>query len=516
MATAESDVVIVGGGIQALVCAIVLGRSGLGVTVVVDTPALGGIHRTEYPFARAPRLAASTGAHRLGLVPNGIEEQLGTTLPLKRRSALLFVPTTERAFLLASKEGLRQAEGLDARDTAAMASMEAELDEICADLAPAWTASPTSIEEVAERHVRRELREVFVRLCRGSFAEYASRFGLQSPILKGALAADALGGSFCSWDTPGSGAPLLVRHATASAGERVPIGGMSALVRALVDAAKQHRVGFEAESVAQIVVEGTNATGVILANGALIRAGAIVTSADPWRLRALVGADRLPSEYVRRIDGFARSGGLAKLVVAFSELPRFACLPEERGQHKATTFLLPQEDTVRALGRAFADASAGRLPDAPSIECVFPTADEPGLRDPDGRHSASLLVPWVPYDLAGTTWSAEEDRFGEALLDILERFAPGAKANVVDSVLLHPKKIESHFGETRGRLGHVDDTLLFADRFPVSTPIGGLYACGRGCPPAGGVFGAAGLAAAQRVIGDFELALERTEMGVPE
>jgi phytoene dehydrogenase-like protein len=516
MATAESDVVIVGGGLQALVCAIVLGRSGLGVTVVVDTPALGGMHRTEYPFARAPRLAASTGAHRLGLVPSGIEEQIGIALPLRRRDPLLFAPTTNVGFLLASKDGLRQAEGLEARDTAAVASMEAELDAICADLAPAWIAPPGSIEDVADRYVRRELREAFVRLCRGSFAEYAARFGLQSALLKGALAADALGGSFSSWDTPGSGAPLLVRHAAASAGERVPIGGMSALVRTLVDTAKKHRVTFESESVAQIVVEGTNATGVILASGALIRAGAVVTSADPWRLRALVGADRLPSEYVRRIDSFARSGGLAKLVVAFSELPRFACLPDDRGQHRATTFLLPQEDTVRALGRAFAEASAGRLPDAPSIECVFPTADEPGLRDPDGRHSASLLVPWVPYDLAGTTWSAEEDRFAETLLDILERFAPGSKANVVDAVLLHPKKIESHFGVTRGRLGDVDDTLLFADRFAASTPIGGLYACGRGCAPAGGVFGAAGLVAAQRVIADFELALERTEMGVPE
>jgi phytoene dehydrogenase-like protein len=428
----------------------------------------------------------------------------------------LFVPTTAQGYLLASKDGLRQAEGLDARDTAAIASMEAELDLICADLAPAWIASPATIEEVAERYVRRELRGAFTRLCRGSFAEYAARFGLQSALLKGALAADALGGSFCSWDTPGSGAPLLVWHATASAGEREPIGGMSALVRALIEAAKRHRVTFAAEGVAQIVVEGTNATGVVLANGDLVRAGAIVTSADPWRVRALVGAERLPLEYARRIDAFARSGGLAKLVVAFTELPRFTCLPDDRGQHRATTLLLPQEDTVRALGRAFADASAGRLPDSPSIECVFPTASEPGLCDPDGRHSASLVVPWVPYDLAGTTWSAEEDRFTAALLDILERFAPGAKANVVDTVLLHPKKIESHFGVTRGRLGHVDDTLLFADRFATSTPIGGLYACGRGCAPAGGVFGAAGLTAAQRVIADFELALERTEMGVQE
>jgi phytoene dehydrogenase-like protein len=83
---------------------------------------------------------------------------------------------------------------------------------------------------------------------------------------------------------------------------------------------------------------------------------------------------------------------------------------------------------------------------------------------------------------------------------------------VVDTVLYHPKKIETHFGVTRGHLGHVDDTLLFGDRLPPATPISALYTCGRGCAPAAGVFGVAGVNAGRRVIADFELALERTEV----
>jgi phytoene dehydrogenase-like protein len=99
------------------------------------------------------------------------------------------------------------------------------------------------------------------------------------------------------------------------------------------------------------------------------------------------------------------------------------------------------------------------------------------------------------------------------VLGVVDAFAPGTSALVVDVFALSPKKLESHFGVTRGHLHHVDDSLIFADRLPVTTPIGGLYACGAGCAPAGGAFGVAGHNAARRVLADMELGLERTEVG---
>jgi phytoene dehydrogenase-like protein len=525
----DCDVIVVGGGTNGLVCALVLARGGLKVQVVEDKPAVGGAHRTEFPFARAPRLGATTGAHRVGFVPRELSAQLGLKLPITPRDPSVFVPTTVAGrYLLAGPghEGLRSASGgvVTARDATALATMNAELDAMVADLAPAWTGPPVTVEELGERYIRGALRKAFVRLCRGSFAEYAARFGIQSGLLKAALAADALGGSFASWDTPGSGAPLLVRHAACSlegGGDAIVVGGPGALTHALAEAAERARVSITTGlAVTQISVQGNAVTGVTMADGTTRRAGAVVTSADPWRMRALVGADRFPAEYTRRIDGFARPGGIAKLNVALSDLPRFSCLPEPSGQHRATTFLLPgagpegEDDAVRAIGRAFAEASAGRLPGEPPIECTFPTAVEESLRDADGRHSASLLVPWVPYDLAGTTWSAEEERFTSLLLDVLEAFAPGTRERVVETALYHPKKLETHFGLTRGHIGHVDDTHLFADRLPAATPISGLYVCGRGCSPAAGVFGVAGLNAARKLLSDFELAFERTEVGI--
>jgi phytoene dehydrogenase-like protein len=519
-ATRDADVIVVGAGLNGLVCALVLARAGLQVLVLDDKPVIGGAHRTEYPFAHVPRLGTSTGLHRLGVVPKDLGREIGVELPVVTREPALFAPTvTPGRYLLAGSgsAGLQSARGggvVGERDAQALAAMDAELDGLAEDLAPAWTGPVATLEEIAGRHVRPALRTPFLQLCRGTIAEYAARFGIRSGLVKGLLAADAVSGSFVSWDSPGSGATLLVRHVAAGAAE-LAIGGASALARTLSDAAQATGVTFAlGTAVTQIAIEGNIATGIVLADGTLRRAAAVVTSADPWRLRAMVGAERLPPEYTRRLDSFMRPGGIAKLNLALSALPRFACLDEDLGQHRATVFLLPNDDdAVRTLGRAFADANAGRLPAEPPLECIFPSAADPSLADPEGRHSASILVPWVPYDLAGTTWSAEEERFTSLLLGVLDAFAPGTRDLVVETSLLHPKKIESHFGLTRGHVFHVDDTHLFGDRLPPHTPISGLYACGRGCGPAGRFLGVAGLIAARRVMADFQLANERTEVG---
>jgi phytoene dehydrogenase-like protein len=501
----QPDVLIVGGGISALACALFLARNGLVIHVIDDKTVLGGIHRTEFPFAKAPRLPTFTGAHRVGFIPDSLAGQLGVQFPVVPRDPKLFVPTTTAGKYI-----------LGAPSDEGLAAMNAELDAIVSDLATAWIAAPVSIEEIRDRWIRPALREAFTAVVRGSFAEYVARFKIESGLLKAALAADALGGSFASWDTPGSCAPLLVRHA---AEDGIPIGGMAAIARVLGDAAKAQGVVFNTgTAVTQLLVEGNAASGVVLDDGRILRASAVVTSADPWRMRALVSPAQLAADHMRKIDGWVRPGGMAKLLVALGELPKFACLPEDKGQHRATTFLLPggEDDAVRMLHRAFAEASAGRIPTETPIEMVFPNVNDEAISDPDGRESISMLIPWVPYDVSGSTWASEEERFTNALLDVLEAFAPGSRASVVDTVLLHPKKLETHFGVTRGHLSHVDDTVLFGDRLPPATPISGLYTCGRGCGPAAGVLGVAGLNAARKVLADLELALERTEVGIHE
>lgn len=523
----ELDVIVVGAGANGLVCALVLARAGLGVLLLEDRPAAGGACRTEFPFAGAPKLAASTGAHRLGFVPPDLLRLLGVKLPLRPRDPCTFVPTTTPgAFLLAGpghaafRDAVARSRLAGPADAEALAAMHAELDDIVADLAPAWTAGALDVEATGERFVRASRRDAFVALCRGSIGAYVERFGVRSDLVKAALASDALRGTFGAWSTPGSGAALLVRHAAqslAGGGDAVPEGGTGAVVRALADAALAAGATIATgKSATQIMVEGNNAAGVTLADGQVLRATTVVSSADPSRLRAMIGDGRLPADYQRRLEGLARGGSVAKVNLALSSLPRFASLPEDHGQHRATIHLVPGADVdgVASLTSAFAAAEAGRLPDAPPLELVLPTAADASMGDAEGGHHASVLVPWAPYDLAGTTWAAEEDRWLKNVLAVIDAFAPGTSGLVVDVLALPPKKLESHFGVTRARVHHVDDSLVFGDRLAYTTPIGGLYACGAGCSPAGGVFAVAGLNAAKRVLADMELGLERTEVGV--
>ncbi len=505
------DVIVVGAGVNGLVCALALARHGLTAEVIEERPIVGGVLRTEYPFARAPRLAAATGAHRIGFLPAELARLLRVDLGLSPRAPSIFAPTIDpgRFFLAgAGNEGLRAAAG------GALDAMHAELDAMVSDLGSAWLSGTLSVEDTADRFVRPALRETFVALCRGSLAEYVARFGIQSGLIKAVLAVDALAGSWASFDTPGTGAPLLLRHAARArtgGGDAVPVSGAPGVVRALAEAAQAAHVKITTgASVREILVEGNAAAGVVLTDGRIVRCTTIVSGADPLRLSALVGMDRLGAPLAAKIAGMARPGGIAKVNLALSSLPRFAALPEDRGQHRATTFLVPGgEDGVRNIARAFAEANAGAFPSLPPLECVFTSsADEP-------MHHASIVVPWAPYDLAGTTWAVEEEKALGAVLSVLDTFAPGSRATVVDAQFLHPKKLETHFGVTRGHLRHTDETVVFADRMPHVTPINGLYSCSAACAPAGGMLGVAGYNAAMRVLADFELGLESTAVGPP-
>jgi phytoene dehydrogenase-like protein len=218
----------------------------------------------------------------------------------------------------------------------------------------------------------------------------------------------------------------------------------------------------------------------------------------------MVGRDELPADYNGRLDGYLRNGTTLKLNLCLSGLPRFTCLPEERGQHRATIHLLPQgKDVIASLEESFEAVKAGKLADFPSIEWYIHTTVDRSMQDAEGHHASALFVQWVPYAIAGSSWEAEEKKYVAHLLSICDRFAPGTSDLVVDTFPLTPPKIEAHFGITRGHIHHVDNSFMTVDRLPYATPVEGLYACSAGCHPAGAVIGAAGHNAAMRVLADL-------------
>jgi phytoene dehydrogenase-like protein len=258
--------------------------------------------------------------------------------------------------------------------------------------------------------------------------------------------------------------------------------------------------------VQEIRLRNGAASGVILQTGEELEATVVVSNADPFRTRLLVGARRFPESFNAKLDRFKRTGTTLKVNMALDRLPRFSCLPEDRGQHRGTVHLLPQGPGVIAqIRNAFEQARAGRLPDCPTIEWYTHTAVDPSLSDDRGRQSAAFFVQWVPYELRDSSWDQEESRYITHLLEIADSFAPGLRDSVVDVFTLTPRKIEQHFGMSYGHIHHVDNSFGFDERMPYATPIGGLYACGAGCHPAGSVIGAAGYVAAGRVLRDLGL-----------
>lgn len=511
------DVVVVGAGHNGLVAALVCARAGLDVLLVEARSTIGGATRTERPFVKAPSLPTSTGAYLVGLVQPELLQQLGVSLPLIVRDPWYFLPTTGSRYLLfGSDEANLEAQFLrffSARDYRAQRALSEQLAALRADIAPTWLLPPLSIEETAERYVRPQLQSSFVELCRGSVGRYLDRFGFESDLLRAMYAAtDGFAGSTGSWNTPGTGMNFLVhnmcRLPDAGGTWMLPRGGMGSVSQAFASAA--FRAGarlLRDQPVVAIETQGDAAHAVLTRDGEVIRTRAVVAGCDPFALRELCGKQRFSGAFNTWLDARRRPGMSFKLNLALSGLPRFACLPEDRGQFGPTIHLLPDESRViEQLDAAFAAAQSGRLPEFPSIEWYVHTPLDPSLSDDRGHISSALFVQWVPYALADGDWDSRADAFSDHLLSICDRFAPGTSALVVDRMALHPQRIERHFGMTLGHIHHIDNCFGFDDRFPHRTPLAGVYSCSAGTHPAGSVIGSAGLIAANLLLEDFGIA----------
>ncbi len=518
--TTVSDVIIVGAGHNGLVAACLLARHGLSVRVLEDKNVIGGAARTERPFKTAPRLASSTGAYLLGLMPPELLRLLDIELPLIRRDPHYFLPTTDHRYLLfgSDRDDMKRqfVSFFSEHDWNANEALQAELAALRDDVAPTWLQEPLSLEETAERFVRPKLRKTFLDLCRKSVGEYLDQFGFQSDLVKAMYAVtDGFSGLYGTWDTPGTGMNFLVHNMCRLPGSdgtwMIVRGGMGTVAQRLGDAALRAGATIDTgATVARIIVENGTVRGVALQNGREFLANTVVVNADPFRMRTLVGAENFSADYNKRLDGYRKDGSTLKINMCLKALPKFTCLPEDRGQFSTTIHLLPDEKhVIQGLRAAFASVQRGELPEFPSIEWYTHSTVDPSLRDEEGHHTAALFAEWVPYEIRGSTWEEEEQPYVRHLLSICDQFAPGMSELVQETFTLTPPKIESYFGITRGHIHHVDNSFGFADRLPYATPIAGLYSCSAGCHPAGSVIGAAGHNAAVRVLKDLGFGKDR-------
>jgi phytoene dehydrogenase-like protein len=510
------DVAIVGAGHNGLVAAILLARAGLNVLVLEEKSVIGGAAKTEYPFAKAPKLGTSTGAYLLGVLPPELFAKLGLRLKLIRRDPHYFLPTTDRRYLLFGSDGVAMREQFltffSERDWKANTALTQEVAQLRDDLAPGLLEEPLPLEQTAERFIRPALQKTFIELVTHPVEDYLRRFGFESDLLLAMYAVtDGFSGLTAGFGDVGTGLNFLVHNMCRLPGSdgtwMIVEGGMGRVTQELgrlaMDAGARILTGAKVEGV---VTQGNRVTGITLDDGREVMASTVLSNADPFRTRDLVGAQKFPADFNAKLDGFKRTGTTLKVNLALDRLPTFKCLPENRGQHNATIHLLPHEnDVIGSIQKAYDSVKAGELASFPTIEWYIHTQADPTLQDDRKRHNSAFFVEWVPYELKHATWEEEESRYVRHLLDIAEEFAPGLTESVVDTFTLTPPKIEQHFGIRYGHIHHVDNTFGFDRRMPYATPIAGMYSCSAGCHPAGSVMGCAGHNAAVRILKDLSI-----------
>jgi phytoene dehydrogenase-like protein len=287
------------------------------------------------------------------------------------------------------------------------------------------------------------------------------------------------------------------------------IGGMGAITQAMAKACAEKGVAFTADDgVTEVIVEKGKAVGVATGKGESFRARAVVSNLNPKLLfTRLVAQDLLPADFSERMLNYRCGSGTFRMNLALSELPKFTCLPEP-GDHLTAGIIIGP--SLAYYDRAYLDARATGWSKEPIVEMVISSTLDDTLAPP-GRHVASLFCQHVAPELPGRkSWDDHRDEVADLMVDTVDRAAPGFKQSVLGRMALTPLDLERTFGLVGGDIMHGALALdqIFSAR-PVlghadyRAPIKGLYMCGSGTHPGGGVTGAPGHNAAREVLKDF-------------
>jgi phytoene dehydrogenase-like protein len=515
-ASSRYDCIVIGGGHNGLVCAATLAKSGRSVLVLEAAGQVGGAALT-HEFV--PGFRVSAGAHLLHLMPADLLRDLKLGSHGLEWAAQGMASTA----LLPGGGGLGfghggAGEGLSAADAQAFADYTARMRRFAAALVPVFSRVPPRLGTTAwedrlsmlrigwaiRRLGKRDMRELLRIGGMNVFDLLQDNF--DSAALKGALGFDAVLGSNFGPRSPGTVLTLLYRLAAESAaggaGMSQPKGGMGALCDALAKAASAAGAAIRtAAPVKSILVEGDRAGGVVLDSGERIDAATVISSADPkTTFLRLLGPRYLDAGFVRRVNHVRCRGLAAKLHLALNRAPTFSGVSD--AGRRGRLLIAP---SLQHIEHAYNHAKYGEFSADPVMEITVPSVNDASLA-PAGRHVLSAIVQYAPYELK-SGWQAGRQRFIDTTLDSLERFAPGLRDSVVAAQLLTPEDIEREFRISGGHWHHGDlafDQFLMVRPVPGAaqyrTPMAGLFLCGAGCHPGGGVMGVAGRNAAHQVL----------------
>jgi phytoene dehydrogenase-like protein len=521
----QYDALIVGGGHNGLVCAFYLARAGLKVRVLERRAVVGGAAVTE---EFAPGFRNSTASYTVSLLqPKVIADmrlhERGLRVVERRLSN--FLPFAGDYLKLGGESTVSEFARFSVRDAAIYPHYDAALGKVADVLRGLALQIPPNAggglgELVAAARQGWPLRKLDIAAQRDLLAVFtlsAREFldqWFEDDRIKSAFAFDAIVGNYAGVSTPGS-AYVLLHHVFGEVNGKKgawghAIGGMGAITQAMAAACIDAGVEISLEApVAQVVVDGGKVAGIRLEGGALVAAPIVAANVGPALLfRQMLDPADLDADFRRRIAGFKTGSGTFRMNVALSELPDFTVLPGKApaDHHTAGIVIAPGLDYMDA---AYADARAFGYSREPVVEMLIPSTLDDSLAPP-GAHVASLFCQQFAPNLPnGRSWDDEREAAADRIIDTVTAHAPNFRASIVARQIHSPLDLERKFGLVGGDIFHGRMSLdqLWAAR-PVlghgdyRGPIRGLYMCGSGTHPGGGVTGAPGHNAARAILAD--------------
>lgn len=524
---ASYDAIIVGGGHNGLVCAAYLARAGRRVLVLEAREMVGGCAVTEEIW---PGYRVSTAAYLSSLLQEKVVrdldlESFGYRVDAKDPAFFSPFPDGRHLFMWQDRaRTLAEIAKFSTKDAEAYPRYEAHLERLAAFAESLLLTTPPEFPprnlgdfidylKLAGRVYGLSRPEIvgLVKVFTQSAADFLDTW-FESEEVKVTLATDGVIGANGGPRSPGT-AYILLHHCMGGVGGVRGLwgfvrGGMGAVSEAMAASARSKGVQIRVNSpVEKILVREGRARGIVLQSGEEIAARVVASNLDPKRtfLKLIDEAD-LPLEFLDGIRNYRTEGTSLKMNLALSGLPEFRALHAagpDAPQYKATMHICP---SIEYVERAWDDAKYGCPSRSPLIEMTIPTMYDASLA-PEGKHIMGIFLQYAPYALKNTDWDFEREPYAERVLDVIEEYCPNIRSIVVERQTLTPLDLERRFGITGGNIFHGEMSLdqMFVMR-PLAgwarhkTPIPGLFLCGSGAHPGGGVMGAPGHNAAREIL----------------
>ncbi|HEX9636758.1 MAG TPA: NAD(P)/FAD-dependent oxidoreductase [Acidobacteriota bacterium] len=532
------DAILVGGGHNGLTAAAYLARAGLRVLVLERRAILGGCCVTE---EIAPGCRASTTSYIASMLRPEVIRDLRLAhhglrmVPCEPALQVPFEDGTVLPWWSSSERTAEELRRIAPRDAAAFLATEQRLKRLARYLQPFYLEPPPDLDARGLNGARekwrllrrfrgirgREITDLLAFMT-GSLGELLDR-DFEHDKTKRLILANSLYGKHGGPYQPGTAFGLLFHLLSGGEHEQQGffghvLGGMGAITQALAAAARSHGAELRtAAPVARIVVRDGQAGGVALESGEEIEAATVLSNADPKRtFLGLLEANELPESFRAAIGGIRMAGPCAKVNLVLGEEPRVSGMPADADPLRRSLFTLAP--TLEQAERCYDQAKLGELSEQLWVDCVVASNVDDSLAPP-GRHILTCFVQYVPYRLREGDWDRQRERLGDLVVRKVGEFAPNVPGAVIARQVLTPLDLERIYGLTEGNIFHGDLSLeqLFFMR-PVAgwaqyrTPVRGLYLCGAGAHPGGGVTGAPGYNAAHQLLRD----LRRRVFPLPE